>query len=129
MVKRVIRRYSEAFKRQVVREYEEGASARSLREKYGIRGGSTVNTWVRKYGREGSRYQLMVIQKPEEQTRVRELEARIAALEQALAQATLDKLMLESQVAVLEAETGPAGKKNAARQSSTARTPNNRSRG
>ncbi len=112
MEKIAIRRYSEAFKKQVVREYEDGASAGSLREKYGIKGGSTVNSWVKKYGREGSRYKLMLIQKPEEQKRVKELEKRVQELEHALAQVMLEKLMLESLVEVIEAEEGTGLKKN-----------------
>ena len=112
MEKIIIRRYSEAFKKQVVREYEAGARARDLREKYGIKGGSTVTNWVKKYGREGSRYKLMVIQKPEEQERVKQLEKRVQMLESALAQATLDKLMLESLLEVVEEEEGIELKKN-----------------
>lgn len=112
MEKIAIRRYSEAFKKQVVREYEDGAAASSLREKYGIKGGSTVNSWVKKYGREGSRYKLMVIQKPEEQERVKALEKRVQELEHALAQVMLEKLMLESLVEVVEQEEGPGVKKN-----------------
>jgi transposase-like protein len=117
MEKIPIRRYSEAFKKQVVREYEDGATAGSLREKYGIKGRSTVNTWVKKYGREGSRYKLMVIQKPEEQERVKALEKRVQELEHALAQVMLEKLMLESLVEVIEAEEGPRVKKNIEQQS------------
>lgn len=117
MEKIAIRRYSEAFKKQVVREYEAGASASSLREKYGIKGRSTINTWLKKYGREGSRYKLMVIQKPEEQARVKELEKRVQELERALAQVMLDKLMLESLVEVIEAEEGVEVKKNIGRRS------------
>ena len=126
MDKKVYKRYSEAFKREVVREYEAGASATRLREKYGIQGGSTVTQWVRKYGREGSRYELMVIQKPEEQARVKALKQRVAALEKALAQVTLDKLMLESTVEVLEEELGREVKKNSASQSSTGPTKSKR---
>jgi transposase len=122
MDKRIYKRYSEAFKREVVREYEAGASAISLREKYGIGGYSTVTNWVRKYGREGSRYALMVIQKPEEQEQVKALKQRIAALEKALAQVTLDKLMLESTVEVLEEELGREVKKNSGSRSSTGHT-------
>ena len=108
MEKIIIRRYSEAFKKQVVREYEAGARVRDLREKYGIKGGSTVTNWVKKYGREGSRYKLMIIQKPKEQARVKQLEKRVQMLESALAQATLDKLMLESLLEVVEEEEGIA---------------------
>jgi len=112
MEKIAIRRYSEAFKKQVVREYEAGASASGLREKYGIKGRSTVSSWVKKHGREGSRYKLMVIQKPEEQERVKQLEKRVQMLESALAQTTLDKLMLESLLEVVEEEEGIKLKKN-----------------
>jgi transposase-like protein len=125
MDKKVYKRYSEAMKREVVREYEAGASASRLREKYGIGGYSTVTQWVRKYGREGSRYELMVIQKPEEQRRVKALEQRVAELEKALGQVTLDKLMLESLVEVLEEEMGVEVKKNTARRSSTGHTRSN----
>ena len=112
MEKIAIRRYSEAFKKQVVREYEEGAAANSLREKYGIKGSSTVSKWVKKYGREGSRYKLMVIQKPEEQERVKALEKRVQELEHALGQVMIEKLMLESLVEVIEEEEGVGVKKN-----------------
>ena len=129
MEKIPIRRYSEAFKKQVVREYEGGASAGSLREKYGIKGRSTINTWVKKYGREGSRYKLMVIQKPEEQNRVKELEKRVQELEKALAQVMLDKLMLESLVEVIEEEEGLEVKKNIAPRSLTGRNKKARPKG
>ena len=98
------KRYSIGFKRQVVQEYEAGASASALRQKYGISGRSTITNWVRQYGREGSRYKLMIIQKPEEQNRVKELEARVRLLESVLAQVQLEKHMLESVVAVADKE-------------------------
>ncbi len=46
------RKYSEAFKRQVVGEYERGGVTRdALLEKYHIGGHSAVLLWCRKYGR------------------------------------------------------------------------------
>lgn len=48
----------------------------------------------------------MIIQKPEEQGRVRELEKRVSQLEKALAQVTLDKLMLTATLEVAEQEYG-----------------------
>jgi len=98
------KRYSIAFKRQVVREYEAGASATALRQKYGIGGGSTISGWVQAYGREGSRYKLMVIQKPEEQNRVKALEAQVQLLESALAAVQLENHILKSTVTVVERE-------------------------
>ena len=38
MTKRKIKRYSEAFRQEVVREYEAGSSIAELRQKYGIGG-------------------------------------------------------------------------------------------
>jgi len=122
-------RYSEALKKQVVREYEGGTSASSLREKYGIKGPSTITTWLKKYGREGSRYKLMVIQTPEEQNRVKQLEKRVQELESALAQLMLDKLMLESLVEVIEEEEGVEVKKNIARRPLSERKPKPKLRG
>lgn len=118
MEKTPIKRYSLAFKKQIVREYENGTSANYLRQKYGIGGGSTITGWVRQYGRKGTRYKLMVIQTPEEQNRIRELEARIQELESALAQVTLDKIMLEAIVEVAEQEYGIDVKKNSVARSS-----------
>ena len=122
-------RYSEAFKKQVVREYEGGVSASNLKEKYGIKGPSTITTWLKKYGREGSRYKLMVIQTPEEQNRVKQLEKRVQELESALAQLMLDKLMLESLVEVIEEEEGVEVKKNIARRPLSERKPKPKLRG
>ena len=44
--------YSEAFKKQVVREFEKGAfSKKQIQIKYGIKGKSRLLDWCRKYGR------------------------------------------------------------------------------
>ena len=44
--------YSEAFKRQVVSEYESGLSSKAtLKLKYGIFGHSCVDRWLEKYGK------------------------------------------------------------------------------
>ena len=55
MAKNIIKRYSLAFKEQVIREYEQGASFPALQEKYGIGGSSTISNWVKKYSRQGVR--------------------------------------------------------------------------
>ncbi len=129
MEKIAIIRYSEAFKKQIVREYEGGASGNRLRQKYGIKGGSTITGWVKKYGREGSRYKLMIIQTPQEQQRVKKLEKRVAELESALAQVMLDKLMLESIVEVNEEKEGIGLKKKSGRQSLNGRAKKARQKG
>lgn len=122
MTEVTIRRYSLAFKHAVVREYEAGASASTLRRKYGIGCVSTVCRWVGQYGREGTRHRLMTIQKPEEQRRVQEQAARIQELEALVAQLALDKAMLEASLAVAEERLGEPVKKKAGRPSSTGRS-------
>ncbi|MEO7531110.1 MAG: hypothetical protein ABIS69_06855, partial [Sediminibacterium sp.] len=45
-------RYSESFKRQLVREYESGLlNKRQLQKKYSIGGKSRLLEWCRKYGK------------------------------------------------------------------------------
>lgn len=119
MEKRIVKRYSMAFKKQVVSEYEAGATMGALNRKYGITGEHTVKSWVKKYSREGLRHRLMVIQKPEEQNRVKELEGQISELEKLVAQLSMDKFMLERSLEVAEAELGYAVKKKIATSSSS----------
>ena len=114
MSKQMIKRYSEAFKQQVVREYESGASLYELRQKYGIGGGSTIRGWVDKYGRSGVRHKLVVLQSPEEQNQVKELKARNEQLEKLVAQLMLEKLMLETTLTVAEERLGVDLKKSTA---------------
>ena len=46
------KRYSEAFKKQVVREFEQGALNKAdLQRKYDIGGKSRLLDWCRKYGK------------------------------------------------------------------------------
>ena len=123
MEKIPLKRYSLAFKHQIVREYEAGAQANQLSQKYGITGGSTIAGWVKRFGRYGTRYKLMVIQTPDEQHRVKELEGRIQELESALAKVTLDNFMLETIIMVADDQHGLDLKKKVGPRFST--RPNN----
>jgi transposase-like protein len=118
MKKETMKRYSEAFKHQVVSEYERGQSVLSLRKKYGITGNGTVQRWVRKYSHAGLRHELVVIQRAEERDREKMLEERIKELESAVAQLTLEKIVLESSLEEAEKLLGVAVKKNDVRPSS-----------
>lgn len=94
MDKVYIKRYSEAFKKTVVKEYEAGETVDALRHRYGIGGGSTIQQWIKKYAVAGLRHEVVTMQRADEQRREKELEARVKELEAALAQLTLDKMML-----------------------------------
>lgn len=112
MTKRIMKRYSEAFKRQVVSEYEEGFSVHDLRRKYGITGNGTVERWVKKYAHVGLRHELVVIQRADEREREKELEQRLREMESAMSQLVLEKIVLESTLAEAEKLLGMDVKKN-----------------
>jgi len=96
-------RYSEAFKMAVVREVEESdLPFEHVRRKYGIRGCSTVQNWVRRYGN-GTRGKIIRVEKPEEINELKRLRDRIRRLEGALADTNLD-LALERQYTRLACE-------------------------
>lgn len=109
---KTIKRYSEAFKMEVVAEYEAGANVYSLQKKYGIVGGQTIQGWIKKYATQGYRTEVIRIQKAEEANRVRELEKQVKELEQALGKVMLEKLKLESMLEVLQEVDGDWVKKN-----------------
>jgi transposase-like protein len=119
MTKTIIKRYSTAFKQQVATEYEAGTSVSTLKTKFGIGGNGTIERWVQEHGRQGLRHRLMVIQHPEEQDENKKLKEKIAQLEKAVAQLTLDKLMLESTLEVVEEELGELPKKSGEPRSSS----------
>lgn len=96
------KKYSEAIKKQVVAEYEQGSSISELNRKYGITGGMTIKNWIKKYSKEGFRHKYIRVQTIEEIEQVKKLEKRIKELEQALGKTTLEKLKLESIIEELE---------------------------
>lgn len=102
-MKKTYKRYGEAFKRQVVLEYESGVSVNALKKKYGIGGSETINHWIKKYAKDGFRHNLIRIQSKNEIDQIKALEGRIEELERSLGKVTLEKLKLESIVEELEA--------------------------
>lgn len=111
MVQQIIKRYSIAFKKQVVAEYEAGRTIYDLRQRYGITGATTIKKWIEQYGRAGLRHKVIMIQQPAEQERVKKLAAKVKQLEAVVAQLTIDKFVLEKTLEVAEAELGYEVKK------------------
>ena len=100
MKKEPVKRYSQAFKQQVVKEYEAGASANHLRQKYGIGSPATVKQWVKQYGCYGFRSEQVMIQTVADQMEVKAMKQRIADLETALAEVVLENRMLNATLEV-----------------------------
>ena len=117
MAKKVYKRYSEAFRIQVVREYEQdGYSLNALHQRYGVNR-TTLKKWIKKYSTQGLRHELMIIQTPAERDKVKRLEAENAQLKAMIADLMLEKAVLESTVAVIERDYGIDVKKNGLRSS------------
>ena len=110
-------KYSLAFKQQVVQEYERGASFAALQRKYGIPQGPTIRRWLNQFSRQTGDQTPMTRKVTNTTTETETLQERVAALEKLVAQLSLDKLMLESTITVLEQRSEPVKKKNGMRSS------------
>jgi len=94
--------YSEAFKVHVLREVGEGkfVSVQSAARAYGIRGGSTIQRWMRRYGRTDLLRKVVRVETPKEVSEVKQLRKRVRDLEKALADAHLDLKLADAYLAV-----------------------------
>jgi len=102
-----ILRYSEAFKQQVVREFESGKLSRvQLRRKYGIGGGCTISVWIKKYGSFESTPKIIRVEKPDEKDQILALKEEIKRLKQAIADEVLDRKIAESTLEVICEDRG-----------------------
>lgn len=97
--------YSEAFKRQVVREVMSGISTKDgAKRKYNIGGKTTVLSWCRKYGRQeelGIKVKIMTQREEDENT---VLKRRIKELEKSLEDSRFKNEALETLINVAEQE-------------------------
>ena len=103
-------RYSESFKRQVVREIENGVHPNcfSASKAYGIRGSCTVLGWVSKYGKTHLQRRVIRVETTEERNEVKMLRRRVRDLEAALGDAHLD-LRLERAYLEIACESAGIG--------------------
>lgn len=107
------KQYSTAFKRKVVSEIESGKlnknQARSL---YSIGGGSTIQQWIKKFGKLHLLNKVIRIEMKDEVSKLKQLEKEKRDLESSLAQAHLKLVVYESIIEVAEEELGKDLKKN-----------------
>lgn len=96
---RTVKRYSLAFQQKVVSEIESGQLTISQAKKlYDIRGGQTVQSWLKKLGKSHLLNTVIRIETSDELSRLKALERQNRQLESALAQAHLKIVTLESVV-------------------------------
>lgn len=98
MGQRPQRRYSEAFKMQVISDLESGkiVSQAEARRKYGIAGGQTVHDWLERYGKNHLLPGVLRVEKADERNHLRDLERQVQQLKAALADAHMDAVMHRS---------------------------------
>jgi transposase-like protein len=105
--KSVVIRYSEAFKHQVIKEVEDGhCNCDQARKKYGIKGINTVQYWIKRMGKLEALPKIIRVEKPDEKSRVKELERQVRQLKNSLAETQVRYLMAESQFEIVCEQQG-----------------------
>lgn len=93
---RTIVKYSICFKQKVVQEIEdEGLSIQQVSRRYGIKGGSTVHKWLKKFGKYHLLNKVIRIESMDEKDRIKQLEEENKKLKIALADSLMEKRCLE----------------------------------
>ena len=116
-------RYSISFKQKVVRELEEeGLTISEASRRYGIKGGQTIQSWLRKFGKNHLISKIVRIEMKGEKDRVKELESELKRVKLALADATMKNDMLETLITLASDHYQTDIKKNLGQQPSKAAT-------
>jgi len=110
---RTIVRYSISFKQQVVKEIEEdGLSYGDARRRYGIKGGETIQKWIKAFGKNHLINKIVRVEMKGEKDRLKELESEIKKLKTALADSTLENYAMKTLIDVASEHYGTDIKKN-----------------
>ena len=110
---RVFHRYSLAFKQKVVAEIERGELRIGDAQRiYDIRGNETIQSWIRKLGKNHLLNKVVRIEMKDEKERIKELEKQVKGLESALAQSHVKNIALESLIECAEEHYQTDLKKN-----------------
>lgn len=97
---RVVRRYSEALKRQVVEDIEKGSlSTKEAMEWYDVPWRRTIDRWREHYGKNKGRTKVVRIFMKSEQERIRELEKLVSDL-------TIENRVRKAQLEIAEEHIG-----------------------
>ena len=100
-------RYSDCFKRSIVEEIEKnGLSIEDCRRKYGIGGSTTIQKWLKKYGKNHLLNKIVRVETIDEIQEINALKKEIKALKEAFANLSLKNLVLETYLEEFGKETG-----------------------
>ncbi|WP_314287999.1 transposase [Capnocytophaga sputigena] len=100
-------RYSDCFKRSIVEEIEKnGLSIEDCRRKYGIGGSSTIQKWLKKYGKNHLLNKMVRVETLDEVQKIKALETELKNVKEAFANLSLRNLVLETYLEEFGKETG-----------------------
>ncbi|MGB5371998.1 MAG: transposase [Flavobacteriaceae bacterium] len=101
-----VRRYSESFKLKILAELTKGNhSKRQIALTYGIQS-STINVWIKKYGRKDLMNTRVTVQTDDEFTRIKALQKELKQLKDLLIKKDLEKLVTDSYLEVAAENLG-----------------------
>lgn len=106
-------RYSISFKQKVVKEIEaEGLNISEVARRYDIKGGQTIQNWIRRFGQNHLLSKIVRVEMKGEKDRVKELEGELKRVKLALADATLKNDVLETIITMVNDHYQTDVKKN-----------------
>lgn len=118
---KVITRYSMGFKLKVIKLIEEeGYSISRVAGIYGIKGGQTIQRWLKRYGKNHLLNKIVRVEMKGEKDRIKELESEIKKLKLALADSTMENKVMQRLIEEVDKYYQTDIKKNLGQQSSKA---------
>ena len=105
-------RYSISFRQMVVKEIEEGRSIESVRKKYDIGGGGTIQKWIKNFGKNHLLNKIVKVETMDERNRMKQLQEENKKLKMALGNAYMAKECLEGVIRMANEEYRTDLKKN-----------------
>ena len=97
MEQKIVVRYSEAFKMQVIKDIESGRfNIHSAGQHYGVKGTLTIKRWLQKYGRNHLCPKVVRVEKPNEKDQIRALKKEIKELQLALGKTQTHRVLGDS---------------------------------
>ena len=106
-------RYSDCFKLSIVEEIEKnGLSIEDCRRKYDIKGASTIQNWLKKYGKNHLLNKVVRVETKDEIREIELLRKELAALKKAYAELALENKVNQTVIEVSDEMFGTDLKKS-----------------
>ena len=105
--RKVTVRYSDCFKLSIVEEIERnGLSIENCRRKYGIGGSTTIQKWLKKYGKNHLLNKIVRVETIDEIQQLKALKKELRALKEAYAEISLENKVFKTYLEIYGEETG-----------------------